>query len=46
MGDVKPGKFNFGVGMRGVEMNLVDMDVWRRIDCCLGPVWSLLHRCH
>ena len=43
--DSRPGKFNFGVGMRG-ETNLVDMEVCRRLDRCLGRMWSLHCRCH
>ena len=39
-GEVRPGKFNFGVGMGG-EMNLVAMEVWSQFVCCLGQRQSL-----
>ena len=50
VGKAKPGKFIFGVGMRGggggVDMNLVEMEVWRRLNIVLGQVWSLPQRCN
>ena len=39
-----PGKFNFGVGMMGLVINLVGMEVWKRFDSCLGRVMSLPRR--
>ena len=36
-----PGKFKFGVSKGGVDMNIVEMEVWRILDCCLGRVWIL-----
>ena len=43
VGEARTGKFNFGVGTRGggMEMNLVEMEVWRRLDRFLGRVRSI-----
>ena len=40
-GEVRQGKFNFGVVSGGGDMDLVDMEVWKRLDFCLGRIWSL-----
>ena len=46
-GKTRRGKFNFGVGTGGGrEMNLAEMEVWRRLGHCLGQTWSLHQRCH
>ena len=45
-GEARPGKFNFGLGTGVAEMNLVEMEAWRRLDFCLCRVWSLPRRCH
>ena len=46
VGEAKPGNFNFEVGTGGLDMNIVEMDVWRHIDRCLGQVWIIPWRCH
>ena len=45
-GKTRPGKFNVGVVMGGGGVNLLEMEVWSRLDPCLGWMWSLHRRCH
>ena len=46
VGEANPGKFDFGVGTGGVDINLVEMEVWRRLNFCLGQLWSLPRGCY
>ena len=42
-GEARLDKFNFGVDTG--EMNLVEMEVWSRLDCCLIRMWVLHRKC-